>query len=157
MSVRHDPNSSAGATAVSAPPALMIDGTRCDLGRHRGAHRHAVSSEALLVYDGDCRFCSRCAAFARARLPDTVEVRPWQELDLAEIGLTEVQARSSVRWIDAQDSFAGADAVARALQGMGAPYAVLGRLVAHPLARPTASRLYVLMARARPRGCRTAP
>ena len=45
----------------------------------------------VLVYDGDCAFCSTSARFAARwlrRSPADYAIEPWQRLDLAALGLT---------------------------------------------------------------------
>src|SRR5581483_8835152 len=44
---------------------------------------------ATLVWDGECGFCKAWAMAARDKLPRDVDVIPWQEADLAALGLTE--------------------------------------------------------------------
>ncbi|MER6760938.1 DUF393 domain-containing protein, partial [Amycolatopsis sp. NPDC000746] len=53
---------------------------------------------ALLVFDGDCAFCSRCAEFA-ARWGIKADIHPWQRLDLAAAGVSEERARREVLWL----------------------------------------------------------
>jgi predicted DCC family thiol-disulfide oxidoreductase YuxK len=51
----------------------------------------------MLVYDGDCGFCQRCVEFGREHLPVMPRVSRWQDLDLAEQGLTLDQVTQSVQ------------------------------------------------------------
>ena len=53
----------------------------------------------MLVYDGDCGFCTRCARWVGTR-SHGVEVVPWQTLDLAALGLSEQQVRTAAYWLD---------------------------------------------------------
>ncbi len=43
---------------------------------------------ALLVFDGDCGFCTTAVDRLRAVLPRFPEAQPWQRLDLASLDLT---------------------------------------------------------------------
>src|SRR5690606_41531860 len=57
----------------------------------------------MLVFDGDCGFCTSSARWIEKRLPDTVEVVPWQFLDdLGALGLTPAEAAAQAWWIDAE-------------------------------------------------------
>ena len=88
----------------------------------------------VLVYDGDCAFCSTSARFVATRLrrsPADYAVEPWQRLDLAALGLTAAECDAAVRWVSADGiPDAGHVAIARALRasrwwvrpaGRGAP------------------------------------
>ena len=43
----------------------------------------------LLVFDGDCAFCTSAVNRLRDLLPTFPEAQPWQWLDIDELGLTE--------------------------------------------------------------------
>ena len=48
----------------------------------------------VLVYDGDCAFCSTSARFAARwlrRSPADYAIEPWQRLDLVALGLTATE------------------------------------------------------------------
>ncbi|WP_345630205.1 thiol-disulfide oxidoreductase DCC family protein [Rugosimonospora acidiphila] len=70
----------------------------------RGATQrgHVVDSSGfpLLVYDGDCAFCTRSVNLLRKRLPAFPQAQPWQQLDLAALGLTEQEVQDAVQWVD---------------------------------------------------------
>ena len=99
----------------------------------------------MLVYDGDCAFCTRCADWLRARAPD-VDVAPWQGLDLADVGLTEDQVRAAAYWVDGGVVVGGEGAVARALLASGRGYPVLGRVLLLPGVRRLAGLGYRFVA-----------
>ena len=73
----------------------------------------------VLVYDGDCAFCSTSARFIvdRFRGPaHSYDVEPWQRLDLDALGLTPQECDEAVRWVAADGiRYAGHVAIARAL------------------------------------------
>ena len=119
-----------------------------------------------LVYDADCGFCTRCADFARAR--GTYTVAPWQDLDLAAIGLSEQQVSEAAYWLDGTTTRRGARAIAAALRAFRpgprlVGYRLLGRLIDLPPLRPVAALGYGLVARYRYRlpggtaACRVPP
>ena len=86
-----------------------------------------------LVFDGDCAFCSRCAALAGRVLPGNCVVVPWQAFDLASVGVTAERARSEVLWIGTDGTVSGgARAVARALRSAGGWWSVVGVLLSLP-------------------------
>jgi len=104
----------------------------------------------MLVYDGDCGFCTRCARWVEARARD-VEVVPWQALDLPAMGLTERQVRTGAYWLDDGTTDHGEGAIARSLMACGRGYAVIGRALLLPGVRRVAGLGYRFVARHRGR------
>lgn len=108
----------------------------------------------LLVYDGDCGFCTRSARWVARRLPagSPATVAPWQSLDLRSLGLTPVDVASAAWWIDADGGKRrGHLAMAAALGRIGGRWAVVGRLLATPPVSWLARPVYALVARYRHR------
>ncbi|WP_220183288.1 thiol-disulfide oxidoreductase DCC family protein [Sphaerisporangium album] len=119
----------------------------------------------MLVYDGDCGFCHRCVEFGRAHLPAMPPARRWQDLDLAEHGLTLEQVTESVQLLGPDGlraSGARAVAVLLAVQPR-IGWRVLGRLMLVPPVDLIAEAVYRVVARNRHRlpgstgACSTAP
>lgn len=54
----------------------------------------------VLLYDGDCGFCTSCAHFLERIGPDA-DIVPWQFADLGALGITEQQASDAVQWVEA--------------------------------------------------------
>ncbi len=86
----------------------------------------------LLIYDGQCDFCIRSAAWIRARLPAAARVEPWQEVALKQFGLSETDVQTSVWWIEGANKFSGAQAIGRSLIASGGSWALVGRVLIHP-------------------------
>lgn len=106
----------------------------------------------MLIYDGDCAFCTRCAEWARRRLPSGARVVAWQSLpDLAALGLTEADVTAAAYWVDRGRLFRGHRAIAASLRAIGGGWAVLGAIVALPPFTWVARALYALVARNRHR------
>ena len=105
----------------------------------------------LLVFDGDCGFCTSSARFGRRRLR-LEHVEPWQFLDLEAVGLTEAQCRQAVQWVAADGSILAAErAVIAALRHAGGAWKVLGAVMDLPGIRQLAGVLYRLVAKHRHR------
>ncbi len=99
----------------------------------------------VLVFDGDCAFCTRSAEVAErwVRSGDGYAVAPWQHLDLAALGLTAAQCDAALTFVDAQGAVtSGADAVANALRCGRRPWRPLGVLLSAPPMRPVAAGIY---------------
>jgi predicted DCC family thiol-disulfide oxidoreductase YuxK len=93
------------------------------------------SSRPVLVFDGDCGFCTSSARFlARWVLRNgAFSIAPWQQLDLAALGLTEDQCQSAVQWVGEQGQVAsGHRAVAKALRAGRPVWRPIGALLLAP-------------------------
>ena len=106
---------------------------------------------SLLVYDGDCSFCSSSARWIIAHWNGSQEAVAWQHLsadDLERLGLTLADVRSAVWWIDVSGGHArGHLAVARALQAARGWPSVVGQILLVPPFRWLAAGTYPLVAR----------
>ena len=73
----------------------------------------------VLLFDGDCAFCSTSARFTTERLrrsPTDFAVEPWQRADLDALGLTEAECLDALQWVDAGGrAWSGHRAVGRTL------------------------------------------
>lgn len=117
----------------------------------------------MLVFDGDCAFCSSCARLLERIGPDT-EIVAWQVADLEELGITPEQAAEAVRWVGADGEVrSGHEALAAALVTAGAAWRILGRAILLPGVSALAAAGYRLVARNRHRlpggtpACATGP
>jgi predicted DCC family thiol-disulfide oxidoreductase YuxK len=106
----------------------------------------------ILVFDGDCGFCSTSVRFIERRIPTRAEIKPFQHTDLAALGTTAERAAREVLWV-AQDGgvFGGAQAVARLLIDADGWWRPLGELARVPPFRWAASGGYRLVSRYRHR------
>ena len=101
--------------------------------------------DMLLVYDGECGFCTQWARWAKARLPSHTRVEPWQALELEALGLSQQEVKAAL-WLLEDNSEGdplrchGAEAVGRVLLANSGAWRVVGWLITHPplcwLARP---------------------
>jgi predicted DCC family thiol-disulfide oxidoreductase YuxK len=81
----------------------------------------------VLVYDGDCSFCTSCAQFIERRIPSRATVVPWQFADLDRLGLTLEQVEAAVQWVGTDGTVAsGPDAIALLLRDAGRLWTVPG-------------------------------
>ena len=112
-------------------------------------NQHAVG---LLIFDGDCGFCTTAAQKFGDFAHESTEVSPWQALGtdrLDAIGLTENDVSTAAYWIEDGVNYRGADAFAQALQSCRAPLPLLGKLLALPPLIWLARAIYPLLAKYR--------
>ncbi|MFF2044843.1 thiol-disulfide oxidoreductase DCC family protein [Kitasatospora sp. NPDC058170] len=121
--------------------------------------------DPVLVFDGDCSFCTTCETWAERYLRQTLasggwEGVPFQFADLAALdaragGRGEVsweRAEREVLWITpAGRVYGGAQAVARLLMRSGGVWAYLGGVLALAPVRPLAGAVYRWVSRNRHR------
>lgn len=100
----------------------------------------------VLVFDGDCAFCTSCVELL-GRLRLDADIVAWQFTDLGELGLTEQQAADAVRWVEIDGTVrSGHTAVAAALIAAGSVWKLLGRALLLPGISWVAARAYRLVA-----------
>lgn len=101
----------------------------------------------LLIYDGDCGFCTTAANFVERRMRVPADVRPWQFTDLAALGTTPERAEYELLWADTQGRvYGGAQAVAKLLIAAGLPWSPLGFVLRVPPFRWLGHWVYRLIA-----------
>jgi predicted DCC family thiol-disulfide oxidoreductase YuxK len=112
-------------------------------------------SGPLLVYDGDCSFCTSSARWVAARWRGPARTVAWQHLSPAELerlALTEDEVRGAAWWIDETGRRSrGHLAIARALAASSGWPAVCGRVLLIPPFSWIAWALYPAVARWRHR------
>jgi len=107
------------------------------------ASRTQAAQQPLVVFDGDCAFCTASVGFIRERIGPDVEFAPWQRLDLAALGLTEQQVETAVQWIDGDKGRAsGARACALLLRRAAQPWRAVGTIMLIPPVSWFAAALY---------------
>ncbi len=74
----------------------------------------------MLIYDGDCGFCTLSAEWAERRLPPGTPVVPWQTIaDLGAHGLTHQDVTTAAYWVDEHGgTHRGERGVGKALMAM---------------------------------------
>jgi len=100
----------------------------------------------VFVYDGDCAFCASCARILERIGPDA-EIVAWQVIDLAELGISEQQARDAVQWVQIDGTRrSGHEAVAAILKSAGVIWKNIGRMILLPGISWMAEKVYRLVA-----------
>ena len=112
----------------------------------------APVSLPVLIFDGDCGFCTTCARFLARRVlrNRSASVSPWQRLDLGQVGLTATQCQAAVQWVGKnRDIVSGHAAIAAALRAGHPVWRPLGALLVAPAFSWLAARIYSWVARHR--------
>lgn len=104
-----------------------------------------MAERPILLYDGDCGFCTKAVNTAVRLLDPEAVVTPWQFADLEALGVTAERADREVLWIEPATAVVhgGADAVAHLLkQGPRRSWRLAGRAMALPPISWTARLVY---------------
>ncbi|MEH0516730.1 DUF393 domain-containing protein [Streptomyces sp. B21-079] len=111
-----------------------------------------MRNQPVLVFDGDCSFCSTSVRFAERRLQPRCQTIPWQFADLEALGVTSARAEHEVLWVTPRGVvYGGAQAVTKALLSAGGRWALAGALLMLPPIRWVAHGVYRLVANNRHR------
>lgn len=97
-----------------------------------------MSGPGILLYDGDCAFCTTSATWIRdhARTVPGDEVRPWRPADTEAYGVTPAQAEREIHYVSPTGAVLGGSlAIFAWWQRCGAPWKQLGLLLSLPVAR----------------------
>jgi predicted DCC family thiol-disulfide oxidoreductase YuxK len=109
----------------------------------------------VLVYDGDCSFCTASARWIAARWRGPEEAVAWQRLGpgrLERLGLTLEDVRQAAWWVDGSGRRSrGHLAIARALRAAHGWPSILGLVLLVPPFRWLGALAYPLLARWRHR------
>jgi predicted DCC family thiol-disulfide oxidoreductase YuxK len=119
----------------------------------------ATAPRNVLIFDGDCRFCTMCAEWAQRRLPPRAATVPWQWVeDPSAYGLTRQQLSEAAYWIDGRGRpHRGHLAAAEAFRAIGGMWGMVGDLIRRPLISALAAAVYEVVARNRGRLPGTTP
>jgi predicted DCC family thiol-disulfide oxidoreductase YuxK len=78
-----------------------------------------IAPIALLIFDGDCGFCTSSANYVTRKAKGKIEAHPWQFLNLAEHNLTQEQAEAKVQLIRHGKIYSGHEAFVQFIQIAG--------------------------------------
>jgi len=109
----------------------------------------SARARPVLLFDGDCAFCTNSAHLLE-RIGPNADVVAWQLTDLGELGVSEAQAAEAVQWVGADGAVrSGHEAIAAALATAGWFWRACGRLLTLPGLSWIAARVYRVVARNR--------
>jgi predicted DCC family thiol-disulfide oxidoreductase YuxK len=106
-----------------------------------------MGTRPVLLFDGDCAFCTSCAQLLERRVRPAATIVAWQFADLGTLGVTAEQATAAVQWIGADGRVrTGHEAIAAMLATAGPLYRPLGHFLLLPGVSAVAARIYALVA-----------
>ncbi|MFG2682031.1 thiol-disulfide oxidoreductase DCC family protein [Streptomyces sp. NPDC048392] len=106
-----------------------------------------MRTRPVLIYDGDCGFCTTAVRVIERRARPRCEIVPWQQADLGAFGVTRERAQHEVLWATPIGTvYGGADAVAKLLLSAGGAWSVLGAALRLLPARWAGHAVYRLVA-----------
>lgn len=109
----------------------------------------------MLVFDGDCAFCSSTIRVAKRLVKRLPRVVPHQQLDddaLRALGLDRVACATAVQFVGADGRVHAAErAVAEVLRAAGGVWRPIGAVLSLPVVRNVAGVVYRWVARNRHR------
>jgi len=108
-----------------------------------------TAATSLLIYDGDCGFCTQAARKFVVLGSGLVTTAPWQTLQLADYGLTEHDCSQAAFFVAGDDVHRGAAAVAYGLKACPRPWSLLGTALAVPPLSWLSRAIYPMVARYR--------
>ena len=110
-----------------------------------------VEPTPLLIFDGDCAFCTSSVRFIERRIRRHPRIQSWQRSDLAKLGLTQEQCETAVQLIENGRVTSAHVAIARLLIYGKWGWAVLGYLLLVPGIKQIAGVVYRWVAKNRDR------
>ena len=105
----------------------------------------------LLIFDGDCAFCTRSVQFIERRIRRHPRIQSWQRSDLVALGLTQEQCETAVQFVDRGVISSAHVAIAHVLIYGKRGWAVLGYLILLPGIKQVAGVVYRWVAKNRDR------
>jgi predicted DCC family thiol-disulfide oxidoreductase YuxK len=89
--------------------------------------------EQVVLYDGDCAFCSSAARFAQHRISKNLNFSAYQLVELAPYGLTNAECEASLKFVDQSGRiYSAQNAIAEILIRSGNIWSIIGKLLKLP-------------------------
>jgi len=110
------------------------------------------SQQSVLIFDGDCGFCTRTAQWLmRQNTHQRFEVLPWQTPGLlAQVGLNQQQVSEAAWYVDPDGhQYRGAGAINAAFAALGGIYGLMSLAYHLPGLKQTEDLVYSWVARNR--------
>ena len=96
----------------------------------------------VLIFDGDCSFCSSSARLLARMTRNRVLIKPYQFTNLEDLGLTVERCEKAVQFASSTGVFEGHLAIAQALKASRTPWAIAGWFITLPVVTSVAFMVY---------------
>jgi predicted DCC family thiol-disulfide oxidoreductase YuxK len=96
----------------------------------------------MLIFDGDCKFCSSSARAFTRMTQGRIKTSPYQTTDLAKLGLSLEQCEQAVQYVGKGEIFSGHLAIARGLIDSKTTWALAGYILRWPVITSIAFVVY---------------
>lgn len=104
-------------------------------------------SRPVLLFDGDCGFCTWAIDQVRHWVRPSAEIADWQRSDLSALGISVDECTEAIQWVEVDGSHVtGGRAVAAMFAAAPQPWPVLARLMRLPVLAPGTDALYRIVA-----------
>lgn len=101
----------------------------------------------MLIFDGDCAFCTSCVDAAQRIAPQRIAMQPYQRADLAALGIDASTCAAALQYRDDRGTWhSGSEAIAGLLRACGGIWWLPGRLLQLPGIRRVAAGTYAWVA-----------
>jgi predicted DCC family thiol-disulfide oxidoreductase YuxK len=101
------------------------------------------AAKPVLIFDGDCGFCTTTANWIEKNSLIPIEIQPYQWAKLADFGLTEEEAAAKVQLLVGGKVFAGHHCMAKLLLIQpNALLKLLGAVMVMPGVDPISAKVY---------------
>ena len=107
--------------------------------------------QQLMIFDGDCAFCSSSARVLRKMTGNRIAIEPYQFLKLEKFDLSEELTSKAVYYVSNQKTYIANYAIAQILIESKSIWSLAGRLMNLPGIRTIANWVYYWVARNRHR------
>ena len=102
-----------------------------------------TAETSILIFDGDCGFCTTTANFIEKNSTAKVDAQPYQWAKLADFGLTENEAAAKVQLVSGGKIYAGHHCMAKLLLLQPNPILkFVGAVMVMPSVDPISAKVY---------------
>lgn len=105
----------------------------------------------IFIFDGDCSFCTSSARLLDRLTSQSLNIQPYQFLDLEAFGIRLEDAESAVQFLHKGERYSGARAIGEALASAKTLWSVAGWFIKTPVILSFAELVYLLIAKNRHR------
>lgn len=110
-----------------------------------------VDLAVLLIFDGDCKFCSSSARAFVLLTKNRIAIAPYQRTDLAALGLTLAECEQAVQYVNEKGIESGHLAIAQGLIDSKTIWSIAGYVLKWPVVTSVAFVVYHWVAKNRHR------